>query len=129
MVTVPSAVTEPVRKPIEDRWPSPTPRTLTTNCAVPDGSSGECSTADGLHRAAPSIEYSWVNDAPSSSRRAAEMLAASPSMRAITSSACSRNTSLEVAVTREESLVDVGELGIDLVLVQIEHSLDDHRRT
>ena len=36
---------------------------------------------------------------------------------------------VEVAVTREESPVDVGELGIDLVLVQIEHSLDDHRRT
>ena len=69
MSPVPDSV--PVRKPIEELWPSPIARTLITKRTLPGlvpAWSG-CSTMLGLQRAAPSMAYSLVKVAPSSKRR------------------------------------------------------------
>ena len=68
IVTPPCASTRPERKPIDERWPSPICRTLITKRSAPGGVpdwSG-AATTEGLHNAAASTAYSWVNVAPSS---------------------------------------------------------------
>ena len=73
-MTRPAASTTPVRNPIEERCPSPMPRTLITNrrlpAAVPVWSGW--ATMLGLHSAAPSMAYSLVNVAPSNNIRASD---------------------------------------------------------
>ncbi len=73
-VAHPAASMTPVRNSIEERCPSPMPRMLITNRrqppAVPAWSG--CATILGLHNAAPSMAYSLVNAAPSSSIRISE---------------------------------------------------------
>lgn len=55
-----------------EMWPSPTPRTLMMKRVLPGGnpSWSGCATIDGLKRAAASIAYSCVKNAPMSCRRA-----------------------------------------------------------
>ena len=72
--TPPSASTVPVRNPMDDRCPSPIPRTLITKRRLPAAAPAWSGWATmlGLHRAAPSMAYSLVNVAPSSNIRADE---------------------------------------------------------
>ena len=91
IVTPPAASTTPVRNPMDERCPSPMPRTLITNrrlpAAVPVWSGW--ATMLGLHKAAPSMAYSLVNAAPSNNIRASDSCR-SASRRSASSRACRR---------------------------------------
>ena len=83
--TRPPASIVPVRNPIEERWPSPIARKLMTKRRLPGGTpdwSG-AATMLGLHTAAPSMAYSLVKVAPSSSCRVSVSVRAGSSRSAI----------------------------------------------
>ena len=88
--TCPCSSTDADRKLIDERWPSPIPRVLMTRSRLP-GAAPDWSgagTSDGLHRAAASTLYSWVNAAPRSMRRSSVSSVPSGMRLAIRSAWC-----------------------------------------
>ena len=87
----PGVVTAPV-DPMDERCPSPIPRTLIKNRRLPAAVSvwSGWATMLGLHSAAPSMAYSLVKVAPSNSIRASERWMPG-SRRSASSWACRRN--------------------------------------